>query len=82
MGGLRKVSRTKTRGPRDSPCLGTKSILTSAREGSASGMGAKTGPSDRGSWPHCPHPPYPGAGSPMKWSLADRLQAKPSGTKL
>lgn len=28
-----------------------------------------------------PHP-APGTGSPMKWSLADRLQAKPSGTKL
>lgn len=28
-----------------------------------------------------PHPGR-GASSPMKWSLADRLQAKPSGTKL
>jgi hypothetical protein len=42
------------------------------------GLLAPTTPSH----PYTPTPLHPGTSSPMKWSLADRLQAKPSGTKL
>lgn len=34
-------------GPQDSPCLGTKSILTSAREGRADGTRTQAGPGDK-----------------------------------
>lgn len=42
-------------GAQDSPCLGTKSILTSARDARASGTRVKAGPSGRG--PHAPQHP-------------------------
>lgn len=42
-------------GAQDSPCLGTKSILTSARDGRASGTRVQAGPSSRG--PSAPQHP-------------------------